>query len=393
MATATSTANAQPLAGGAPTAVPPLNLPANFAQLREELLREISEIAASGMYILGPKVAAFEDALRTWSGARQALGVSSGTDALLIALMALQIGPGDEVITPTFTFFGTAGTVARVGAKPVFVDIEPDTYNLDIDQLEARITPRTRAIMPVHLYGQLAHMAPLLELAQRRGIPVIEDACQAIGATERPDGGGRMAGCFGTFAALSFYPTKNLGAMGDAGALLAMDDKLFDVAKLLRTHGESPRYHHRLIGGNFRLDALQAAVLTIKLRKLDEWTAARRTRAAAYGRLFAAAGLTPEFVGLPVEKYGRHTYHQYVIRVSRREQLCQHLSARGIGWGVYYPVPLHLQDCFAYLGGKAGQFPHAEQAAAEVLALPMYPELTEAQQSAVVDAIRGFYRG
>ncbi|MBK8915808.1 MAG: DegT/DnrJ/EryC1/StrS family aminotransferase [Phycisphaerales bacterium] len=371
--------------------VPPLNLPAAFAELREELSAELLAVAASGMYVMGAKVTAFEEALRAYCGSRHALGLSSGTDALLVAMMALNIGPGDEVIVPTFTFFGTAGTVSRLGATPVFVDIEPDTFNIDIAQLAARITPRTRAVIPVHLYGQLADMDALLAVTRAKRIPVIEDACQAIGATERVDGG-RMAGCFGEFASLSFYPTKNLGAMGDAGALLCNDDALHETARLLRTHGENPRYYHRLIGGNFRLDAIQAAILTIKLRRLEAWTAARRERASLYNRLFGEAQLASAGVRTPVERRGRHTYHQYVIRAPRRDDLVRHLAARGIGSGVYYPLPLHLQDCFANLGYKAGQFPVAEQAAREVLALPMYPELTEPQQRAVVDAIRDFYR-
>lgn len=384
MSTTTSTSAGRP-------AVPPLNLPANFAALRDELLAEMTAIAESGTYILGPKVAALEEALQKYTGAKHALGLSSGTDALLVAMMALDIGPGDEVICPTFTFFGTAGTVARLGARPVFCDIEADTFNMDARQLAALITPRTKAIMPVHLYGQLADMSAICAIAGKHNIPIIEDACQAIGARE--DGAkGRMAGCFGTFASLSFYPTKNLGAMGDAGALLVNDDALFEKSKLLRTHGENPRYHHRLIGGNFRIDALQAAVLTIKLRRLEEWTQQRVARAARYTKLFADAGLSPEFVRTPVVRHGRHTYHQYVLRVRDREALTQHLTACKIGWGIYYPVPLHQQDCFAYLGYKAGALPVAEQAAREVLALPIYPELTDAQQEAVVAAIREFYR-
>ncbi|QOJ15534.1 MAG: DegT/DnrJ/EryC1/StrS family aminotransferase [Planctomycetia bacterium] len=384
-----ATASAAPAAPASVT-VPPLNLPAAYAELREELSAELLAVAASGMYVMGAKVTAFEDALRAYCGCKHALGVSSGTDALLVAMMALNIGPGDEVIVPTFTFFGTAGTVSRLGATPVFVDVEPDTYNVNVAQLAAKITPRTKAVIPVHLYGQLADMDALLAVARPRGIPVIEDACQAIGATERADGG-RMAGCFGEFASLSFYPTKNLGAMGDAGALLCNDDALHETARLLRTHGENPRYYHRLIGGNFRLDAIQAAVLTIKLRRLEAWTAARRERAATYTHLFVEARLAPEVIRTPVERRGRHTYHQYVIRAPRRDELTKHLTARGIGWGVYYPLPLHRQDCFANLGYQAGQFPVAEQAALEVLALPMYPELTEVQQRAVVEAIRAFY--
>lgn len=369
------------------TPVPPLNLAANFAALHDELLAEIRDICTSGYYVLGPKVAAFEQALAEYAGAKHALGLSSGTDALLVAMMALDIGPGDEVIVPTFTFFGSAGTVARLGARPVFVDVDPETFNLRVEQVAARITAKTKAIMPVHLYGQLADMPPLLEIARRANVPIIEDACQAIGARHS----GRTAGAFGVCGSLSFYPTKNLGAIGDAGALLVSDTALFEKCKLLRTHGESPRYHHRLIGGNFRLDALQAGILNVKLRHLEAWTEARRQRAARYTELFAAAGLAPEHVRTPIERHGRHTYHQYVIRVARRDELTAHLTERGIGWGIYYPVPLHLQDCFAYLGYKAGDLPNAERAAAEVLALPMYPELTDAQQQAVVGAIAEFY--
>lgn len=372
--------------------VPPLNLPAVWNTLADELLPEIRAICESGWYIMGPKVAAFEEALQRYSGAKHALGVSSGTDALLLAMMALRLGPGDEVIVPTFTFFGTAGTVARVGAKPVFCDIDPETYNIDVAHMESLITTRTKAIVPVHLYGQLADMQTLMTVASKRGIPVIEDACQAIGAKESGPNG-RMAGQFGEFGSLSFYPTKNLGAMGDAGALLVNDTPLYETSKLLRTHGENPRYYHRLIGGNFRLDALQAAILTIKLRHLDEWTKRRRQVAAGYNARLEASGLTPEYVRTPAEIHGIHTYHQYVLRVARRDDLCKHLSARGIGWGIYYPVPLHQQDCFADLGYKPGAMPHAETAAAEVLALPMYPELTDAQLDAVVAAIRSFYRG
>ncbi|MBL8878055.1 MAG: DegT/DnrJ/EryC1/StrS family aminotransferase [Phycisphaerales bacterium] len=378
--------------GAAHPPVPPLNLPAVWKALADELMPEIRGILETGGYIMGPKVAAFEDALQRYTGAKHALGVSSGTDALLLAMMALRLGPGDEVIVPTFTFFGTAGTVSRVGAKPVFCDIDPVTYNIDVRHMESLITPRTKAIVPVHLYGQLADMRPLMEIARKRGIPVIEDACQAIGAREAGTDG-KMAGQFGEFGSLSFYPTKNLGAMGDAGALLVNDTPLFETSKLLRTHGENPRYYHRLIGGNFRLDALQAAILTIKLRHLDAWTQRRREIAASYRIRFEAAGLAPKHVGLPAEKHGMHTYHQFVVRVARRDDLCKHLTARGVGWGIYYPLPLHLQDCYTELGYKAGAMPHAERAADEVLALPMYPELTDAQLDSVVAAFAGFYSG
>jgi dTDP-4-amino-4,6-dideoxygalactose transaminase len=375
--------------GPQPIPVPALNLPAQFAALREELLTELTAVATSGYYVLGPKVAAFEEALARYCGTKFAVGLSSGTDALLVALLALEIGPGDEVIVPTFTFFATAGTVVRLGARPVFCDIAPQTYNIDVGQVERLITPRTRAIMPVHLYGQLADMRPLLSLAARHNLPVIEDAAQAIGA-RLPDG--TLAGAFGLMGALSFYPTKNLGALGDAGALLTNDEQLAELARKLRVHGSGHTYYHERVGGNFRIDALQAAMLTIKLKHLEDWTEQRRARAACYTELITAAGLTPEHVQPPQEIHGRHVYHQYVLRAARRDDLLTFLKERHIGAGVYYPLPLHLQTCFADLGYKPGDFPHAEYAAAQVLALPIYPELTDAQQHAVVDAITAFYR-
>ncbi len=373
-----------------PVPVPPLNLAAQFAALRDELLAELSAVAASGSYVLGPKVAAFEDALARYCGTKHALGLSSGTDALLVALMTLGVGPGDEVIVPTFSFFATAGTVARLGARPVFCDIAPQTFNIDVAQVERRITPRTRAIIPVHLYGQLADMEPLLAIAERHPIPVLEDAAQAIGA-RLPDG--RMAGSFGVMGALSFYPTKNLGALGDAGALLTDDDHVMEVARQLRIHGSGHTYYHDRVGGNFRIDALQAALLTVKLKYLESWTEQRRARAARYTELIRAAGLAPEHVRPPQEIHGRHVYHQYVLRADRRDELVAFLKARQIGAGVYYPLPLHLQKCFADLGHQPGDFPHAEKAAAEVVALPIYPELTDAQQQSVVAGLTAFYRG
>jgi dTDP-4-amino-4,6-dideoxygalactose transaminase len=373
------------------TPVPPLNLSANFKQVRQEVLAELTEICDSGYYVLGPKVAAFEEALRDFCGSRHALGVSSGTDALLTALMALGIGRGDEVIVPTFSFFATAGCVARLGARPVFCDVDPATFNIDVRQVQEKLTMQTKAVIPVHLYGQLADMRPLLSAVNRHGIAVIEDAAQAIGASERgPDG--RKAGAIGTFGCISFYPTKNLGAIGDAGALLTNDAKLHEKATKLRLHGETTRYHHALIGGNFRIDTLQAAILTVKLKHLEHWNELRRQRAARYGQLFEQSGLAPEHVQLPQEVHGTHVYHQYVIRTNRRDDLVKHLQERKIGAGVYYPIPLHLQECFAYLGHERGEFPEAERAADEVLGLPIYPELTDAQQRAVVDAIAGFHR-
>jgi dTDP-4-amino-4,6-dideoxygalactose transaminase len=389
-----------------PAPVPPLNLAADFARIRDELLAEITEICDSGYYVLGPKVAAFEQALADYYGSKHALGVSSGTDALLVALMTLGIGHGDEVIIPTFTFFATAGCVTRVGARPVFCDVDPETYNIDVSQIEEKLTMRTKAVIPVHLYGQLADLRPLLSCVNRHGIAVIEDAAQAHGARE-PGPAGRMAGAIGTFGCVSFYPTKNLGAIGDAGALLTNDTRLHEKATKLRLHGETTRYHHAYVGGNFRIDALQAAILTVKLRYLDAWNTQRRARAARYASLLEDAGLVPEHVRPPKvaasaltqraagndEGPPSHVYHQYVLRAQRRDELLHYLQGQKIGAGVYYPVPLHLQECFAYLGHKPGDFPLAEQAAAEVLALPIYPELTDAQQESVVAAIKAFYRG
>jgi dTDP-4-amino-4,6-dideoxygalactose transaminase len=341
--------------------------------------------------VLGPKVAAFEKALGEYTGAKHAVGTSSGTDALLMSLMALDIGRGDEVIVPAFTFFATAGCVARVGARPVFCDIAPETYNLDVGQVEEKLTTRTKAVTPVHLYGQLADLPSLFKIVGRHGIAVIEDAAQAIGAREAgPDG--RMAGALGTCGCLSFYPTKNLGAIGDAGAFLTNDDRLAEIARLLRVHGSGHTYYHSRIGGNFRLDALQAAILTVKLKYLDAWNEQRRGRAARYTQLLEDAGLVPEHVRPPREILGSHVYHQYVIRAQRRDELLEHLKARKIGCGVYYPLPLHLQECFAQAGGKPGDFPESEKAAAEVLALPIYPELADGQQDVVVAAIAAFYR-
>ncbi len=369
--------------------VPPLNLAAQFEALRDELLAELTAVATSGQYVLGPKVAAFEEALARYCGTKYALGLSSGTDALLVALMALEIGPGDEVIVPTFTFFATAGVVARLGARPVFCDVRPDTFNIDVDELAGRITRRTRAVIPVHLYGQLADVRAVRAVADRHGVPVIEDAAQAIGA-QRSDGA--MAGSMGRMGALSFYPTKNLSALGDAGALVTDDAELFELCRKLRIHGSGHTYYHEKVGGNFRIDALQAAVLARKLPHLEAWTEARRLRAARYTRLIEAAGLCPELVRPPAEVLGRHVYHQYVVRAQRRDELLSYLKERQIGAAVYYPLPLHLQTCFAGLGYRRGDFPQAEQAAAEVLALPIYPELEERQQEAVVAALKAFYR-
>lgn len=369
--------------------VPPLNLGAQFEAVREPLLAELGAVASSGMYVLGAKVAAFEEALARYCGAPHAVGYSSGTDALLAAMMAIGVGPGDEVLVPTFTFFATAGTVARLGARPVFCDVDAASFNLDPAEVERRATPRTKAVVPVHLYGQCAEMGAIEAIARRGGFAVIEDAAQAIGATTRD---GRRAGAMGLMSALSFYPTKNLGALGDAGAVVTADATLAEMIRKIRVHGSGHTYYHDVVGGNFRIDAIQAAVLSVKLPHLDHWTEQRRERAARYCALLDEAGLTPDPIQPPRELNGRHVYHQFVIRTPRRDELVAFLKDRKIGAGVYYPLPLHLQACFASLGGKAGDFPAAERAAAEVLALPMYPELTDLQQRAVVDAISRFFR-
>ncbi len=381
----TPTPNPQPVE---PLPVPPLNLATQFEAIRDELLPELEAVATSGYYVLGPKVTEFERNLAACCGAKHAVGLSSGTDALLAALMALNIGPGDEVIVPTFTFFGTAGVVTRVGAKPVFCDIDPITFNMRVDDVAGKITPRTKAVMPVHLYGQMVDMDGLLAVADEHNVSIIEDAAQAIGAR---DAAGRPAGSLGQCGCLSFYPTKNLGALGDAGALLTNDDELKEVVTKLRVHGSGHTYYHDVVGGNFRIDALQAALLTRKLQYLEPWTEARRQRAANYTEMIAGAGLAPEFVRTPEEKNGRHVYHQYVLRAQRRDELVPFLKERKVGAGIYYPLPLHLQRCFETLGYRPGDFPNAEQAAAEVVALPIYPELTDAQQEAVVAALRTFY--
>jgi dTDP-4-amino-4,6-dideoxygalactose transaminase len=364
--------------------VPLLDLQAQYRPLREALLEAVTRVCDSQRCILGDEVAALEQELATYLGVGHALGVSSGTDALLAALMALGIGAGDEVITPTFSFFATAGCVVRVGARPVFVDIDPATYNLDLEAVARAITPRTRAIMPVHLYGQAVDMTPLVALAEAHGLTVIEDAAQAIGATDR----GRAVGGIGTIGCFSFYPTKNLGAFGDGGLVTTNDPALAERLRLLRDHGQHPKYHHALVGGNFRLDAIQGAVLRVKLPHLAAWTAGRRRNAARYRTLVAEAGLEG-VVTLPYERPDAgHIYNQFVIEVPDRDRVRAALTARGIGTEIYYPVPFHRQACFADLGHPLDAFPHADRAAARVLALPIFAELTEAQLGRVVEGLR-----
>jgi dTDP-4-amino-4,6-dideoxygalactose transaminase len=366
--------------------VPLLDLHAQYLPLRDEILAAIERVCDSQRFIMGPEIAALEDEMARMLGVRHAIAVSSGTDSLLLALMALAIKPGDEVITSTYSFFATAGAIARLGARPVLVDIDETTFNIAPERVEAAITPRTKAMIPVHLFGLAADMDPLLDLASRQHIAVVEDAAQAIGATYKS----RLLGGLGAFGCFSFFPSKNLGAFGDAGLLTTNDAALDKQARLLRTHGMEPRYYHHIVGGNFRMDALQAAVLRAKAPHLHAWTEGRRANAQRYDALFRDADLQ-DSVTLPVEPADRrHIFNQFVIRTPDRDGLKQHLDERGIGTEIYYPVPFHLQPCFSYLGHRRGDFPHAERAAAESLALPIYGELTAAQQETVVAAIGEF---
>ncbi|MCU0610170.1 MAG: DegT/DnrJ/EryC1/StrS family aminotransferase [Candidatus Eisenbacteria bacterium] len=379
--------------------VPLLDLKPQYASLRVEIQAALERVAESQQFILGPEVEAFEREIAAYSACAFGVGVSSGTDALLIALMALGIAPGDEVITTPYTFFATAGCVSRLGARPVFADIDPLTYNIDPDGIERVISGRTRAIIPVHLYGQMAEMDPIVDVASRHGLSVIEDAAQAIGAEYRS----RRAGSIGHIGTFSFFPSKNLGGFGDGGMVTTADGAMADRLRILRNHGASPKYYHKVVGGNFRLDALQAAVLRIKLRRLDGWTEARQTNASKYRRLFVAAGLCdPASPAAPTDDYPvvlpaeadrrRHIYNQFVIRALRRDGLIAHMKARSIGHEIYYPVPLHQQECFADLGYRPGAFPESERAAAQTVALPIYPELTARMQESVVSAIAEYYQ-
>jgi dTDP-4-amino-4,6-dideoxygalactose transaminase len=367
-------------------AVPLLDLVAQYQPLRDEILQAIARVCDSQRFILGPEVEALERELADRLEAPHAVAVSSGTDALLVALMALGIGAGDEVITPTYSFFATAGCVRRLGATPVFVDIDPVTYNLDPRLVERAITPRTRAILPVHLYGLCADLDPIVAIARRAAVPIIEDAAQAIGARYR----GRQAGTIGDVGCFSFFPSKNLGAFGDGGLVTTADARLAAELRLLRNHGAEPKYFHSRIGGNFRLDALQAAVLRVKAPHLDRWTAMRRRNADRYRALAAEFGL--DQVTLPVEPAGyTHIYNQFVIRGPQRDALRAHLAAHRIGTEIYYPVPFHRQECFQDVTPAGAAFPEADRAAETSLALPIYGELTAEQQRAVVAAIAGFY--
>jgi dTDP-4-amino-4,6-dideoxygalactose transaminase len=363
--------------------VPLLDLKAQFAAIRGEVLPAVTSVLESQVFNIGPFVKELEKAVAEYSGCSAGVGVSSGTDAILAALMAIGVKEGDEVITTPFTFFATAGCIARLGARPVFVDIEAGTFNIDPSKIEKAITPRTKAILPVHLYGQMADMDAILSVAGRHGLPVIEDAAQAIGAASR----GRKAGSMGLMGCLSFYPTKNLGGIGDGGMVLTQDKSLAARLEVMRDHGQSPTYFYKFIGGNFRLDNIQAAALAVKMRHLSDWTARRQAHAAQYDRLLAGC---PGVAAPPVREGNTHVYNQYVIRTPRRADMQAFLKSHEIASGIYYPLCLHEQECFRRLGHGKGDFPVAEKAAAEVLALPACPELTEEQVAFVAAKVREF---
>jgi len=379
--------------------IPLLDLKAQYLAIKPEVDKAIADVMESQHFILGPAVTACEAACAKYSNVAHGIGVSSGTDAILVCLMAENIGPGDEVITVPYTFFATVGCISRVGATPVFVDIDPVTYNMDPAKIEAKITPRTKAIMPVHLYGQMADMDAIMAIAKKHNLVVIEDAAQAIGSEYK----GRRAGSIGDYGCFSFFPSKNLGGVGDGGMVVTNDPGRAAKVTLLRAHGSKPKYYHKIVGGNFRLDAIQGAVVSAKLPHLDKWTAGRQANAARYDQLFAESGIriansgdTPAVKAaaeliLPKTVANRHIFNQYVIRTPHREELRKALEAAGVSTEIYYPVPMHLQECFASLGYKNGQMPESESAALETVALPIYPELNEAQARYVVGVVRDFF--
>lgn len=373
---------------GAPVqAFPFLDLKAQYQTIKPEIDAAIQRVMTLQQFIFGPEVESFEKEMAAYLGVEHAIACASGSDALLLALMALEISPGDEVVTVPFTFIATAGAIARLGARPVFVDIEPETYNIDAKKIEAAITAKTRAIIPVHLFGMAADMKPIMELAKERGIPVIEDAAQAIGAHYD----GRKVGSIGLCGCFSFFPSKNLGAAGDGGLLTTNDAGLADRLRMLRNHGGHSKYECELVGMNSRLDALQAAILRVKLKYLDSWTGGRRRNADRYAKLFREHGLDRRLTLPHVQATSDHIYNQYVIRAPKRDDLRAHLKDRGVPTDIYYPVPLHLQRAFAYLGYKPGDLPESEKASREVLALPIFPELSGEQQELVVESTAEFY--
>lgn len=372
------------------THVPMLDLNAQYLPVEAKVIEAITRVVRSKQFVMGPQVAELEQALSEYCKVPHTIGVSSGTDALVLALMALGIGAGDEVITSPFSFFATAGSIARVGATPVFVDIDPETFNIDASQIEAKITPKTKAIIPVHLFGQMADMDPIMDLATRYNLKVIEDSAQSIGAEYRGrDGVSRRSGSIGNIGCFSFFPSKNLGCCGDGGAVTTTDAALAETLSVLRVHGAKHRYYHELVGGNFRLDTIQAAVLLVKLQELETQHIQRIKNGLLYNDLLA--GISE--LTLPVDRTpGRMIYNQYTLRTKKRDGLMAALNAAKVGNSVYYPVPLHLQDCFASLGHQVGDFPHAESAAREVLSIPIYAELTHEQQVYVATAIREFFK-
>ncbi len=366
-----------------------LDITASYHQIINEVEKEMAETVRSGYFILGPKVSRLEERMADYCQTKYSVGVSSGTDALLIALMALGIGPGDEVITSPYTFFATAGSIVRTGAKPVFADINDITFNIKPEHIERCITSKTKAIIPVHLYGQCADMDPIRQLAEKNGLAVIEDAAQAIGSEYK----GKPAGSMGDLGCFSFFPAKNLGGFGDGGLVTTNSKELYEQLKIIRVHGSDPKYYHKVMGGNFRLDALQADVVSAKLNFLEEWTEKRRKNAQTYHQLFKDSAMTP-FIQLPPEVFPRHVYNQYVIRAGiRRDELRTFLNEKRIGCEIYYPIPLHLQECFKDLGHKSGDFPESEKAAGETLALPISHEVNRAQQEYVVAMIQQFFLG
>lgn len=360
--------------------IPFIDMRVVYAQLEEEMIEAVRDVLSGGRYILGPNVEKLEKELAEYCGTGFGIGVASGTDALILSLLAGEVGPGDEVITTPFTFFATAGAIARVGAVPVFVDIDPHTFNINVVQIRARITTRTRAILPVHLFGQMADMGEINKVAADYGLLVVEDACQAIGAEQH----GKKAGSLGHLGCFSFFPTKNLGGYGDGGMVVTSDPALAEKIRLLRVHGSTRKYYHRVVGYNSRLDEIQAAIIRIKLGHLERWTEERKNLASLYGQLLAGSVAV-----LPVEPpFNRHVYHLYTIRCLNRDRVLAHLKQKGIGTGIYYPLPLHLQEAFAYLGYHVGDLPEAEQACREVLSLPLYPGMTGAMAERVADAVK-----
>lgn len=377
--------------------IPILDLKAQYSSIKDEIQVALNRVLESQQFILGPEVEALEHSLAEYCQCKYAFGVSSGTDALLLSLMAIGIDPGDEVITTPYSFFATSGSIVRMGAKPVYVDIDPRTYNIQAHQIKNVITKATKAILPVHLAGQVTDMDPIMEVANQFGLHVIEDACQAIGADYK----GKRAGSIGDLGCFSFFPSKNLGGYGDSGLVTCNDPTLADKVSLLRNHGQRPKYHNQVVGGNFRMDAIQGAVLRAKFNHLEDWTETRRKHAELYRKLFTDKGLVRSFdepsadsgIVLPIDAgFGRHIYHLYMIRTNFRDELAIYLKNHGIASEVYYPIPLPLQDCFADLGYKVGDYPNSESAAKETLSLPVFPELTDSQISRVVDTIADFFR-